>query len=225
MKRLILIPTLALFLLIGCSEPEPEPPPPPATTEAPKKTAEQLYQETMKILTPALRPAAPNGMAIRAVITESKNKFRPPVEPNGLEAVSKLKTDLNKRFDAATKAEQWQLVIAVAAGLEVFAKGPPERTGELKKIDRLRKRAMAELSKPRVAVKAFVDDYVGLSIMVPPSNDPVTEYVREGDSFIDDPDSPGDKILRLDEIIGDNRGVRIYYYKTDTSWIVPGPRG
>ncbi len=89
----------------------------------------------------------------------------------------------------------------------------------------MRRRAIAELSKPQVTVKGFVDDYVSLEIKVPPGNQKLSEYVREGDSFVDDPTEPGSQMLRLEEIIGDNRGVRIYYYKTDTSWTVPGPRG
>lgn len=225
MKFLTLVPMLAILLFVGCGEPEPEEPPPPAATEAPKKTADQLYQETMQRLNPALRPNNPRAMVILAHVTEAKSNYHPPVEPNGAEALSKIRKDLNQRFEKAMKQEQWKLVVAIAAGLDVFAKGPPERAGELKKIDRKRIRAMAELSKPKVTVRAFVDDYVGLSITIPTTNQHFSEYVREGDSFIDDPTAPGKKLLRLEDIIGDNKGVRVYYYKTDTSWEVPGPRG
>lgn len=225
MRRLILLPMLAVIPLWGCSEPEPEEPEAPPAQETPKKTADQLYEETMQKLRGPLNPASPKGLPVQAIITDVKSKFRPPGEPNGEEAQSKIKRDLNQRFDAANKAGQWRLVIAIAAGLDVFAKGPPERTGELKKINRLRKRALAELSKPKVAVKGFVDDYVSLQITIPTTGARTSEYVREGDSFLDDPEAPGKKLLRLDDIIGDNREVRVYYYKTDTSWIVKGPRG
>jgi len=225
MKYLPLYLMLALFVFVGCGEPEPEPPPPAASIEAPKKSADQLHQETMKKMNPAVNPTNPRALVVQAICTDVKGKYRPPMEPNGPEALTKIKRDLNTRFDRAYKAGQWKLVITIAGGLDVFAKGPPERTGELKKIDRLRKRAMAELSKPKLRVTGFLDDYVMLEITIPTTNKKTKEQVREGDRFLDDPQEPGTKVLRLDEIIGDNRGVRIYYYKTDTSWIVPGPRG
>lgn len=225
MKFLTVIPMLALFLFVGCGEPEPEEPPPSAVQEPPKKTADQLYQETMKKLNTAMRPNNPRALPMLAIVTDAKNKYHPPVEPNGEEALSKIKRDLNQRFDNAAKAKQWKLVIAVASVLDVFAKGPPPREGELKKIDRLRKRARAELSKPILKVTGFADEYVFLKITIPTTNQRFSEQVREGDSFLDDPQEPGKKLLRLDAIIGDNREVRIYYYKTDTSWTIPGPRG
>lgn len=225
MKYLSLLALLPLLMFVGCGEDEPEPPPPAEVQEVPKRTAEQLYQETMQKLSGVLRPGNLNGLAVQAIVTEAKNTYRPPVEPNGEEAITKIKRDLNQRFDAANQAGQWNVVIAIAAGLDVFAKGPPERTGEMKKIDRLRKRAMAELSKPQVAVTGFADDYVFLKITIPTTNEQISEQVRTGDSFIDDPQEPGKKLLRLDDILGDNRGIRVYYYKTDTSWTVPGPRG
>ncbi len=125
MKRVILVPMLALLVLVGCSEPEPEPPPPATTVEPPKRTADQLFQETMTKLEPTLRPAAPKALPMIAIVTDAKNTFRPPVEPNGEEAVSRIKRELNQRFDAATSAGQWNLVIAIAGALDIFAKGPP----------------------------------------------------------------------------------------------------
>lgn len=225
MRRMTLFLALAAVIAAGCGEDEPELPPPPEPTEAPKKTAEQLAAETMQKLDPLLKPNNPRAFPAQAIVTDAKNKYRPPAEPNGEEALSQIKRDLGDRFDKAYRAGQWNLVVALAGVLDIFAKGPPERAGELKKNDRYRQRALAELSKPQVTVTGFVDDYVGLSIKVPPSNEKISEYVREGDSFLDDPNQPGEKLLRLEEIIGDNREVRIYYYKTDTSWTVKGPRG
>jgi hypothetical protein len=216
---------LALLVFVGCGEPEPEVPDTPVRQPPPKKTAEQLYNDTMSRLTPNLRANAPKSAQLVEIVTEVNGKFRPPAEPNGEEAINRIKRELNSRIDNASRASQWQLVIAISNALDVFAKGPPERTGELKKIDRLRLRARAELSKPILKVKGFADDYVFLEITIPTTNTKYSEQVREGDSFLDDPQNPGQKLLRLEKIIGDNREVRIYYYQTDTSWTIPGPRG
>jgi len=225
MKSLILVPVLALLVFAGCGEPEPEVPDTPVRQPPPKKTADQLYNDTMSRITPLLRPGNVKGAEMIEIVTEVKGKYRPPAEPNGEQAVTQIQRELSQRIDNSNKASQWTMVIALADALDVFAKGPPERVGELKKLERLRSRAFAELSKPRLKVKGFADDYVFLEITIPTSNEKMSIQVREGDSFLDDPLSPGGKMLRLEKIIGDNREVRIYYYKTDTSWTIPGPRG
>jgi hypothetical protein len=196
------------------------PPPPP-----PKKTADQVYNEVMSKIEPHIQPANPRTMPFVAQLQEAVNTLKPPMEPNAPEGLNQVKRNLYERIEAAEQNEQWNYVVALAAGLDVFAKGPPPRTGELQKNERYRSRAQAELSKPRVKVEGFLDDYVFLDVFLPATNQQIDVQVREGDSFIPDPQNPGENLLRLDDIIGDNRAIQIYYYKTDTSWEVKGPRG
>jgi hypothetical protein len=226
MKYLFVIPLITLMLVLaGCSEPEPEepenlPPPPP-----PKKTVDEIYNEVMSKIEPHIVPNNPRTLPLISQLNEAVNTFRPPMEPNGPEGLNRVKRTLYERIETAENNEQWNFVVALAAGLDVFAKGPPPRTGELQKNERYRSRAQAELSKPQVKVAGFLDDYVFLDVFLPATNQNINVQVREGDSFIPDPQNPGQNMLRLENIIGDNRAIRIYYYKTDTAWEVKGPRG
>ena len=134
MRFLMIVPMLALFVFVGCGESEPEEPPPPATTEPPKKTADQLYQETMTKINPTMNPNNPRALPLLAIVNDVRKRYHPPGEPNGEEALSRIRRNLNQRFDAAGKAEQWRLVVIIAAPLDQFAKGPPERTGDRKSV-------------------------------------------------------------------------------------------
>lgn len=226
MRRFSFLAVLAA-MLVGCEE-EPPPPPEPVRQEPPKKTADQMYNETMQQLNPFLLPNPPNGPELATVIRTSVGKFRPPAEPNGPEAMSRVEGDLNRMISEARESKRWRQVVALCDGLDVFAQGPPPKTGDLNTIARYREQAMAELSKPQVKVTGFVNEYVMLEVTLPDMTGGPAEVesvsVREGDDFLADPADPSKPLLRLDDIIGDNLGIRVYYYKTDNSWTVDGPR-
>jgi len=212
------------ILFAGCGgEPEPEPPPKPVQRELPKKSADQLYNEATQQINPLLREGPPHEAEITAIMNDLKTKYRPPTEANGPEALGRIKSMLTDRARTANELRKWNILLTSATGLELLAAGPPRAEGELKKLRRYKEHAHAELSKPKIKVKGFFDDYVALEIYLPTTQTTVSEYVREGDSFLPDPENPAQNLLRLDRVIGNNKAVRIYYYKTDSSWEVPGP--
>jgi hypothetical protein len=215
MGRILLVVTLGLGVVLGCT---PPPLPPPPTT--PELTTEQIVAEIQQALTPMTSLVEPvgntvgwgaDGAGAPALLTDeakaqviaylrSANEKYQGTE-NGKAALVQIRNDIVEMLQKARDQERWRLVMA---GVEIYEMLNPGST----KMDRLKERAQVHLNRPEVVVKGFLEDkqkndiYAFLDVKLHPSNEVHKVQVRKGEEFFG---------LRLVDIIGNMKGVILEY--------------
>jgi len=207
MKHLVVLLVVTVLLLPACEKEAP--PPPPESAPPPPPSVEDIYREVSPLLQP-LRDrvigAPTDEMAYQKMLADLRGaKGKHQGTDNGKEAMARLATEIDGIITQARTQEFWGIV---ARGCEVFEILQP---GNIK-TKRYAEMAAKELARPRVRVKGFHEDkatnetYVFLEVKLPNENWKRIDPVRVGDEFLDPPNT-----LRLVEILGDKKGVRLEY--------------
>ena len=203
--RLSLIPLAMLVLalaLFGCEapeddksdDPEGEPPPP---------TPEEIFAAALGQL--GLRGGQSPDFVNRADFWQKVRSFKSTssVTPEGREAQDMMTKRLNDEIKGAESAKNWGMCLVFVGGFEVM-RPDSNRHGHLKEL------ATAEMERPQVRVtgisEARGEATVFLNFYWPLTQVLKKERMRVGEEMHD---------LKLLEIVGDNKGVRMEY-KTGT---------
>ncbi|GMW00641.1 MAG: hypothetical protein AMXMBFR84_17780 [Candidatus Hydrogenedentota bacterium] len=211
MKRLaavLLVPVLA-FVFTACEKKEPEkpeaPPPPPPPS------AEQLSQQVITQVTPMLALGSAGSPQMVGMLTGEFGKLRGEV--NGEKAMMQVRNWLKEQLRASMDAQAWDVALGLCDAVDAVEPGNSRTT-------RSRERALSERNKPQVTVKGFYEEKTNgtvtifMDVYLPATGTMESVRVREGEEVLG---------LKIEKIIGDNKGVRIKYLETGQSYDVAGP--
>jgi len=163
-----------------------------------------LREEALKNLGDILMPGMPiTAEIVKQRINDTKAKLR--AEVNGDRAIRLITSDVRDALKSAKDASQWDTVLLLCDALEAL--DPSDS-----RIERYREQAQGEKNKPVITVKGFYEDVTSKEITVfleaflRTTNERKTVQVREGDEFLD--------CLKLIEIVGNRKGVKLQYIPT-----------
>lgn len=214
-----------LFMGLGCTSKEEQlkkqeeetkaaaPPPPP------EPTVDEIYNEMKNAISAFWRPLSgaqslQQGEIDMGIQNLNGAKTSHQSHKNLPEAVNRLKRDIEDLIRDATKDDRWRCVVAGCLAYEAL---DPANTRFKKDLEK----ALVMLARPKVWVLGFttVDNETYIHFRVE-YRDPVkieNERARVGEEF-------ANGIIRVEEIIGNQQGVRLNYIPVDdNNWVVPGP--
>ncbi len=176
----------------------------------PEPSPEEIYREIATAIQPLNDPLV-GGPALNPDRKQQvldglrAAKAKHQMSDNGKIALSHISRDIETIMMEAKKQEYWRLLLGASEAYEILAPGNA-------KSRRYMEIAETQLARPKVKVKGFIEDkvtndtYVFLDVKLPGSDWVTQEPVREGEEFLEPPHT-----LRLLEIIGNNKGVRLEY--------------
>lgn len=189
------------------------------------KSKDQLYQEILpaiaslqgglRVQVAHLEPSITDQNRRQVVNEIQQAVIRLSDEPNGPEALRALGYEIQEIAKKARDDERWHLVLACIDAFEVL-------NMESYLLSRLDERARAILEQPKVEVQGYFHDqntderYVFLKLTNRLTQEVTKERVREGEEV---------QNLRVIEIIGRNRGVKLEFTKIQGLYFTVGSFG
>jgi len=215
MRRFIPLSLMVVLALAGCQQeeappPEPEAPPPP--------TCDEIYQELRGTLAP-LYTAVEQARGIDNVTREGmvasfgQHRARHAASENGPCALDRIASDMTALIREAKDHDRWRAIKGACQVYEIIRPNDTRHAEDHRKADLI-------LARPIVRSRGYFesDGYLYAFLEVTDQDTGrVTNYqVREGEEF--------HGILRLEEIVGNQQAVVIWYEPLDDTWRVLSPR-
>ncbi len=221
MNKVLFVLLMATLMLPACDK-EVEVAP-PEQDERVEKTAGEIYDKELAPLIQEARSVLAGNIdldaAVAAPYIARVNNARAKCNTaNGKNALTRFAKEIEGLF---SQAKQKKLFGTLFALCQVYDVLEPNNS----KTPRHKQYAEMQLNRPKVAIKGFFEDesnsdtYVFLEIKLHGAKKALRERVREGDEFLDPPHT-----LRLVEIIGNNKSVRIEYLAIEgDSFVIDAP--
>jgi len=226
MKHYIPLLLLPLLWLSACSGPLDKPITDKVDGQVdPIKSADQLFEEIkpsidllyggLNASAKHLEPTITDGSRREVVNKIQQEVVRLSALPNGAEALKRLGYAIQEIARQARDAERWHLVMACVDAFEVLSM-------DSYLLEKLDERARAILEQPKVEVKGYFHDqntderFVFLQLTNRLTQEVTKERVREGEEV---------QNLRVVEIIGRNRGVKLEFTKIEGLYFTVGSFG
>ena len=212
-KRLLYIILIAIFI-IGCSKPveeevvEEEPPPPPPT---PEEIAAKIVNDLQldKPL-PAAGSTFDPGLLGTFTAKLKAEKAQRSATQDGKIALQIVSKRIDQRIRQCFNNELWSHTLANVELHLIMEPGSTKFIAE-------QTRAVAELKKPKVTIKAIISDgqtgarMAYLDIYLPLEAETRSESMKLGDQMYG---------IRFTEIIGNNQGIIFEYMETGENFEV-----
>lgn len=197
MLRYTAIIAILAVALTACQkeeEPEEEVAPPPT----PQEIAAGIIQKA------GLNSPQPKPDLLQ-VLQQEKNAN--VGSQDGKDALLIVSHKVDERIRAAEDMKSWQAVLQYVKASKILRP-------ETKRYDALEKRAVTELKRPEVDLKAFFDVGNGQTVAIlefylPLEGETVSERMRPGEEAYG---------LKLAQILGNNSGVRMEYLETGETY-------
>jgi hypothetical protein len=213
MKRAYALMLITAVALIGCAEPEPEepegPPPPPPPT--PQELADKVIQDA-QLNAPLPPPGSrmPPAAAQNLLGLITREKTAKSATEDGKVALALVSRALERRIQEAEQRQLWEFVVVYIDAFGILNPGSA-------RYESSKQRATVELLKPQPKIRGFIADgrtgetLVMLELYLPQTGETVQERMRIGEEIYG---------LRLNEIIGNNKGIVMRYVATGQTFEV-----
>lgn len=210
MRRLTVLLAVLLIAIAGCEKEEEEE---PLVEEAPPPSPQEIAQKIIRELDLTAPIPPPEWNMPKEVIPGYLSAFRSARSQHsstmeGKEALRIVSRAVDKRLNRMEEAEHWDAILLLCDVHEILNPGST-------KFNLSREKAEVELRKPRVTVKGIMEaagqKVAFLHYYLPLTGERFDERVRVGEEFYG---------LRLLNIIGMDRGVRLEYLETGESFEV-----
>ncbi len=208
MHKLVVYTLFLVVFIIGCAEPEPEtpppppPPPPPSAQElASKIIADVKLNDPIPTSTSVISPTVAGNM--KTQLQKGLGEISGQVNNENARTIVRMAVD--DRISACVDAELWTHVLAL---IDLHLVIKPDS----KKHIANQTRAVIQLKKPVVTIKGVLTDKTTgrkkalLDFFMPLENKTYSESMLVGESMYG---------LRLEEVIGSDKGIILYYQEAD----------
>ena len=204
---------LLCSLFAGCSDsapgarpdlPDPNAPPPPT----PEEIASQIIADAqLDAPVPSKGSSLPPAVRQNILDLLRRANMNYSGTEDGKRALAIVSRKIDERVNTYERAQLWEHVLTYTDAHLIFNKGS-------KRFNHIRDRAIVELQKPRVTVRGLPEadgqQIAMLSIYMPMTSETYFERLAIGEEM------HGIKVLN---VFGEDRGVRLEYLKTGERYI------